>query len=182
VQRHVRFNLSSRFSSRVGCVGSPDSRGVRGGTNTATTSSPRAFTLLSTRYAPLVPNEPYRAPLPIPPDPYAKPWARLKRLRLCALASLLAMFSAVTFGLWTGAHPGIFLVVLLLSLLAALAPASRISAFTCPHCGNAWRWAREKVISHRCGHCGIKVGTPKSTVDDAERRAADVTGPGRVHR
>jgi hypothetical protein len=137
-----------------------------------------------------VPDEPYRAPLPIRPDlpdPYTVAWKSLRRRRRrawVATAILVATF------LWIGSSdtggPGV--VAISIVFVPCMLFWRHAAAFVCPHCGKPFvrkpplhqafgRQPRFRNIL-RCAHCDIMRGTPKSAVDEAGKRAADVTAAG----
>jgi hypothetical protein len=139
-----------------------------------------------------VPDEPYRAPLPIEPDPYMVAWADLRKRRiigwvafgfdvllvLLLSGSLLRVQAVIDDAFRCDPGPCFdrlpdllrerAVVLWATCLPMAIWAAASIYRRTCrcPHCG--WRFAMRR---RKCDHCGICVGMPKSAVVDAERRA-----------
>jgi hypothetical protein len=128
-----------------------------------------------------VPDEPYRAPLPVPPDPYAAAWAAIRRRQRVAWAGgPIGVFLGIASVHWLGnAAP-----LVGLPLTAVILIASGLAAeVRCPHCGGSFFTRRRgypvlSATQRNCASCGIERGTPKSAVVEAEKRAADVTGAG----
>jgi hypothetical protein len=150
-----------------------------------------------------VPDLPYREPLPVKPDPYMVAWAELRRRRIIGRVafgfnvllvpllarSLLRVQAEIdqAFQCDPGpchVFPGLLreradllheraVVLWAACLLVAIWAAASIyrQNLRCPHCG--WHFARRR---RKCRHCGIPVGTPRSAVVDAERRASNVVG------
>jgi hypothetical protein len=146
-----------------------------------------------------VPDEPYRAPMPVAPDPYMVAWRRLRRLERRGLWFVAPL--TVGFLIWIAT---MFVFILPQSDLVARGRCSRtatllMGAYTvalaiatapiavfrsvCPRCGYSklvWpvpgpdNGAFERRRGSRqatCRHCGIVVGTPKSAAVEAEDRA-----------
>jgi hypothetical protein len=117
-----------------------------------------------------MPDEPYRAPPPVPPDPYAVAWATLRRRRVWSFVIsgtlLVILLTAGYFSIWRHVRwAGLVAFTANLAQLAGtlLLPTYR---FRCPHCGN------RGAVWRKCNACGIRVGTPKSTVIEAEKQHA----------
>lgn len=135
-----------------------------------------------------MPAEPYRAPMPIEPDPYAAAWRDLRRRQRVGKAAVI--FSAPLFflsaGVWLHIQAGIHNAVMcdptpcldaalllrdeadavwpllwLPAVIWAIASLYRRN-FRCPHCER-----RFAVRQRECAHCGIAIGTPKSAVVSA---------------
>jgi hypothetical protein len=111
-------------------------------------------------------DAPYRAPLPVPPDPYAVAWADLRRRRvwtfvfmIAYLVTLLGVFYATRLHL-PGSGPASVAWGLLSAVSSFLYPTHR---FRCPHCGH------KEAVWKKCSACGIRVGTPKSAVVEAAK-------------
>jgi hypothetical protein len=111
-----------------------------------------------------VTGQPYRKPVPVPPDPYLVAWADLRRRRaamlgastLCVPVSLLAATLA--------GSPGLIVV---LPVMGAAAIASlRWSTFECPRCGQYFV-GHQRSKSRTCARCGIEEGTPRSAFTEA---------------
>jgi hypothetical protein len=130
----------------------------------------------------VVPDAPYRGPLP--PDPYMAGWAAVRRRRR---VSAIAMGWATALGVCPFAigsaieqlQPGVvgLAVGLLLAaaLLSSVATLYRASA-PCPRCRKWFDGPRYGSPDRRlCAHCGIPFGTPKSVIDETARRAAPPT-------
>jgi hypothetical protein len=142
-----------------------------------------------------VPEAPYRAPLPIPPDPYLIAWRDLRRRRVIGWTAfvggpplfllLLAFLLHVQMAIHDATYcdPGACVppreVPPLLLLEAEVAvralwlpPVVWVAAclyrwhFRCPHCG-----LRYATGWRACGGCRIRIGTPKSAVVEAEKSA-----------
>jgi hypothetical protein len=115
-----------------------------------------------------VPDAPYRAPLKPPPDPYAVAWADLRKRRVWSGVFLIAYVCMLA--LILGLHIlGLHVprpVLLFFPLLIALMLAYPHHRFRCPHCG------KKGAIWKQCKACGIRIGTPKSAVDEAARQRA----------
>jgi hypothetical protein len=112
-----------------------------------------------------VPDEPYRAPLPIEPDPYLSAWRDLRRRRAWSAAIVLAYFALTVDPVPKSDGAGGKAVVWTLGLVVVLflLPHNR---FRCPHCGR-----KGPIWWKRCRECGITVGTPKSAAVQAEKRS-----------
>jgi hypothetical protein len=139
-----------------------------------------------------VPDGPYRAPLPIKPDPYMVAWADLRRRRIIGWVafglnvllvlllsrSLLHVQTEIGDAWGCDPWPCYYLLPDLLRERAVVLGAMCVPigiwvaasiyrrTFRCPHCGRRFSTKRRG-----CGHCGVRVGTPKSDVVDAKRRA-----------
>jgi hypothetical protein len=128
-----------------------------------------------TSYASAVFDAPYRAPLPVEPDPYLVAWADLRRRRRSAAGAFGPSLAASLFAV-------VFTMPALLGVAAVLFGASWVawrylSAFRCPSCSHSFVHGRlrrhERGWSDRqCGYCGIAIGTPKSAVVELEMRRA----------
>jgi hypothetical protein len=116
----------------------------------------------------LVPDAPYRAPPPVPPDPYVVAWEHLRRRQawtpIVWIAVFVVFLAAGYFSLWRrtlSVNRVLFAVNLAQIARYMLGPSSR---FRCPHCGNKGN------VHKKCRRCGIAIGTPKSAIDEAEKR------------
>jgi hypothetical protein len=146
---------------------------------------------------------PYRAPLPVPPDPYLVAWADLRRRRTLGwyvfgfnfqlILVLLYLIWRIRWAIWDAACGDCFKArlpvpphllreadvlhwaVWLVPTAVWLAASIYRWSFRCPHCG--WR---SPMNRRECDRCGIAIGTPKSAVVEAEKNAADVTGAWRL--
>ena len=105
--------------------------------------------------------DPYRAPVPIPPDPYLRAWSDLRRRRagLAAGAVVLGVAAFMHSKHMIGLGAPVLVVGLVTGLLSILC-----ESFHCPRCAETF--CRKGMFFHnafarRCLHCGIKVGTPK---------------------
>ena len=119
-------------------------------------------------------DPPYRAPIPVPPDPYLLAWRRHLRRRVVAFAAFfLPNLGLASFALWyqrfVGPVPPAFLWVFLGSFaLSAGSLVWILAGLRCPHCGNRFLTGNDRAPppgyrrGRTCLHCGIKVGTPKS--------------------
>jgi hypothetical protein len=128
-------------------------------------------------------DEPYRAPAPIGPDPYAKAWAELRWRRRVGWAAFAFNWLSVVvlFGGYVAIDLGGVLCIdcqlspagpylaaacgcsaLLLPLAVWFAARAYRRRVLCPQCGNGFGTKR------RCGRCGIAIGTPKSAVVETE--------------
>jgi hypothetical protein len=112
--------------------------------------------------------DPYRAPLPIEPDPYVVAWGDLKKRKRFEVVGRCLVFGAPLIRLFFASGPprwlaffGAFLVALPFTLPTA--------SFRCPKCGERmFRWWGAKASDAKhCRHCGIAIGTPKSGLDRA---------------
>jgi hypothetical protein len=127
---------------------------------------------------------PYRAPQPVPPDPYVVAWAeqrrRSNRVVLTVVATSTASVSMVISMHMSGprwVYPGILAECVGLVFMAVA--TWRAAAFRCPHCQMRFRQLPVARTDGRCARCGIKLGTPKSAVLEAEkRRTAGVEAEG----
>jgi hypothetical protein len=104
-------------------------------------------------------DAPYRAPLPVPSDPYAPVWRRYRRTR--RLVNLLFAGVLPVCGVleWRFGDAGILLATpyLILCLVCAFA----LTGIRCPRCARFL--ARQgSLFSKHCPHCGIRFGTPKA--------------------
>jgi hypothetical protein len=127
-----------------------------------------------------VPDTPYRAPLPIPPDPYEKAWDDVRRRRRLATIAHVPWLTA--FGLTIALQSfGSYVVT---GGLFAVGWAAMIhdGLFRCPRCSHYFKRTaargRLSFDSSRCAWCGIQIGTPKAAVAEAEKRASNVAGAG----
>jgi hypothetical protein len=117
-----------------------------------------------------MPDEPYRAPLPVAPDPYMVAWESMRQRQQWAEGASLAtgLVTGAMFLLWVvpgGLSPGRFLATWALFMCGIILSQGSARRLRCPHCGSRWR-AREG--SSECARCGIKIGTPKSAAIEAE--------------
>jgi hypothetical protein len=133
---------------------------------------------MSAKSRPRVPDEPYRAPLPVPPDPYRKAWAswRWRRTLMASsgvVAILLSIGVVAAFILMKG-HALTCLGALGFSILACGMLSRPAQLFRCPRCGEMFLRVRKDAVTRvdllKCAHCGITSGTPKSEVE-ADSRA-----------
>jgi hypothetical protein len=135
-----------------------------------------------------VPDEPYRAPIPIPPDPYVAAWADLRRrMRLSERAQwafwiyAIPMVIAVrVFHVHFWPSPRAWAVP---AILASLVISLRVRAFRCPHCRRHSAWAKRSWLNgpkrqDKCVHCGIAIGTPKSAILEAPKPIGAGAGAG----
>jgi hypothetical protein len=107
-----------------------------------------------------VSDQPYRAPAPIPPDPYAVAWSDLKRRRLWRVGSTVWLLVAIAMS--RGGRPGAATGVMFLATIALSIWSER---FRCPRCASLFcrkGWFFHNGFTRRCLHCGLKTGTPKS--------------------
>jgi hypothetical protein len=127
-----------------------------------------------------VPDAPYRAPLPVPPDPYAEAWAKLLRRRRLAWTALAFQVIAILWAMAPGPphpdeHPPV--VRLLCVAFACFAVAIYARTFRCPRCGGFFDFdTRDTRAAIRqwtqCAQCGIAIGTTKAAADEAEEHRA----------
>jgi hypothetical protein len=123
-----------------------------------------------------VPEDPYRAPLPVPPDPYLVAWREVQRRKRASKVGALLCLVWMSGLLFAGV---VWNVLLPLSSAAWIVPAfivfvalgRWVSGVSCPHCGAEGVWNKKAA----CEGCGIKIGTPKAAVDEAEKQLA--SGP-----
>ena len=132
-----------------------------------------------------MPDEPYRAPRPIEPDPYAKAWADLRRRRMVAIGlfPLLLILLGVATAQRRSRQPGGFGVLAI--VLVTLIPVFRLLAFRCPQCRDYFTSPRSSRVvgflvnpratpgpfNQRCYSCGVAAGTPRSAAVEAETRS-----------
>jgi hypothetical protein len=105
-------------------------------------------------------DPPYRAPVPIPPDPYLRAWSDLRRRRVCFSAGMAALLAAALLHSKQMVSLGTpVLVVGVVTILLSI----YCESFHCPHCSEQFcrRGLARNPFSRRCLHCRIKVGTPK---------------------
>jgi hypothetical protein len=135
-----------------------------------------------------VSKPPYRAPIPLQPDPYRVAWAELRRRRrfywlsyVLVAAPFVAPIVLRHFapcgcleGQISAAHlRHVVLGSFLVCAAGFLAAVHYQALVRCPRCGNRFgvkRWVAE-YPREDCLHCGIAVGTPKSVVTAAEKSA-----------
>jgi hypothetical protein len=109
-----------------------------------------------------VSEQPYRAPVPVPLDPYAASWADLKRRRLWVVGGVVWLVVAVLMSSRPKGHPSLTTVVMTFALIALSMWAER---FRCPRCAERFcrkGWFFHNGFTRHCLHCGLKVGTLKS--------------------
>jgi hypothetical protein len=132
------------------------------------------------RYAWPVPDEPYRTPQPIAPDPYLLAWQDLRRRRLYAWAVLIAYVAGAMCILWMykliAGHMldrSWGLALLLPTLPVHFAFNGWRQAFRCPRCGERFHVQRgvSNPSTRQCMNCGLEMGTPKSAVLEAQKQA-----------
>jgi hypothetical protein len=117
---------------------------------------------------PLVPEEPYRAALPVEPDPYPKAWANVRRRKrvyyasvLFALVSIFGLCPTALVNQLFGGEIGPNVVAFFVApLVLVLVADGWLSAVPCPRCGTRNVWRRRTTC---CG-CRIPVGMPKSAL------------------
>jgi hypothetical protein len=115
-----------------------------------------------------VSKQPYRAPIPVPPDPYLAAWADLKRRHLSPFVLVLCVGAVVMFF----SHGSPKWPAILAVCLAGIPFASL--RFRCPHCGERMLrvWGLRNDDWVRCRNCGIAVGTPKALAEPLPSRVA----------
>jgi hypothetical protein len=118
-----------------------------------------------------VSNEPYRAPPPAPPDPYAAAWAELRRRERVQLRILFvgAAYAALCVACM---ERRALLVGAALFASAVIVAAVHTASFCCPRCHDLLGVGRNLRGSRRCLRCGIAIGTPKSAIDALGKTAA----------
>ncbi len=102
-------------------------------------------------------DQPYRAPLPVEPDPYAIAWTDLRRRRKWTWAAVVSLLIAISLQDALGSLPCIVALGVVLLL------GQWLQVFRCPRCRDRGE-ARTQTFwwfSRACGHCGVDVGTPK---------------------
>jgi hypothetical protein len=105
-------------------------------------------------------DPPYRAPVPIPPDPYLRAWSDLGRRRACLAACVVALGAAAF--LHSKQMIGLGTPVMMVGLVT-VALSIYCESFHCPHCSEQFcrKGIFHNAFARRCLHCRIKVGTPK---------------------
>lgn len=128
---------------------------------------------------------PYRVPAPAPPDPYLLAWTDVRRLGIRGGCVFWASIPLMLISFVLLPHFGVSDVVaraVAIGLGVPLLPTGLWMRFQarCPHCsGHIFQRGRFSVTANGriCPHCGIRVGTPKSEVEQvAEVRAIDQAG------
>jgi hypothetical protein len=114
----------------------------------------------------------YRVPAPkplAPLDPYLSAWASLRRRRVVMLISGLAIVVSVMAMPFLGSLSAFIVFPLMATFSVSWLMAGY---FRCPHCRQAFAKGdtAHESFARSCGHCGIRVGTPRSAV------VADATG------
>jgi hypothetical protein len=118
-----------------------------------------------------VSDQPYRAPIPVQPDPYLAAWRKLKWRVRWSRAGMVIVFSAPMLRLFL---PGISWLPLLAVQLCGSLFSAAFTRFTCPHCKEPMLrfWEARADDWKRCRHCGIAVGTPKALAEPVPSRVA----------
>ena len=104
---------------------------------------------------------PYRAQLPIPPDPYLVAWHKIQRAKKVAVLVLVG-FVAVELALGWAPPPIRRVAIFLMFFVVGALMMWYLARFRCPHCGERFfvRGRRQSSGHKVCKHCGIPVGTP----------------------
>jgi hypothetical protein len=133
--------------------------------------------------------QPYREPVPPRPDPYASAWVLLKRRRLLARVAYGAFFVVIASALVGGLSPtgqerplalGVLLAAVSVIVFWSCRPTLACPRCAAPFFGRSIRrtgfW--EQIgFWEQCGHCGIKVDTPKEKADRDARSEEEERGP-----
>ena len=121
----------------------------------------------ATRYASCV-SSPYRAPVPVLPDPYAAAWRDLRRRRALACVSKVVFLLVGPFTLQGWGLLGPVVVIL---LGAAYGGAyAHLQQFSCPRCGRDFLGRKKSSwpFASRCAGCRISRGAPKELAADQD--------------
>jgi hypothetical protein len=118
---------------------------------------------------PLVVEQPYRAPIPLQPDPYLVAWADYRWRRRVVFALYALWIPAAGMVLVMALAGAISFAAAFVYLFASVLATVYAGRFECPHCHG--RFAPRRSRPGACRQCGVLVGAPKSAVLAAEKWA-----------